>query len=70
MKRICLLLLFLPVLLFSEVMRKEAGNLVIEEIPDIPERITERTNQYQNVRSAALVDWDPAGTGMMIATRF
>ena len=29
--------------------RKEIGNLVIEGIPDIPERISERIFQYQNI---------------------
>ena len=50
--------------------RKESGNLITQSIPEIPKRIAERMNQYQNTRSAALVDWDPTGTGLLIATRF
>jgi dipeptidyl aminopeptidase/acylaminoacyl peptidase len=49
---------------------REVGNLVLDGIPDIPERIASRMNQYQNVRSAILQDWDPTGNGILIATRF
>lgn len=50
--------------------RKELGNLIIEGIPDIPKSLAERTDQYQNVRSAQFQDWHPDGKGMLIATRF
>jgi dipeptidyl aminopeptidase/acylaminoacyl peptidase len=49
---------------------REAGNLVIDGIPDIPARIVERMNQYQNVRSAGFLDWNPNGPGILISTRF
>ena len=49
---------------------REVGNLIIDGIPDIPPRIVERMNQYQNVRSAAFLDWNPNGAGMLISTRF
>lgn len=49
---------------------REMGNLVIDGIPDIPARIIERMNQYQNVRSASFQGWNPNGSGMLIATRF
>lgn len=55
---------------FSYEGRKEQGNLVIEGIPGIPQRIIERSFQYQNTRSASVRDWDPAGGGMLISTRF
>jgi len=49
--------------------RREEGNLVIEDIPEIPESISSRIAQYQNTRSASVQDWMPGG-GMLIATRF
>jgi dipeptidyl aminopeptidase/acylaminoacyl peptidase len=50
--------------------RVEKGNLVIEGIPEIPERVQNRLLQYQNTRSAGIADWLPDGGGMLIATRF
>jgi protease II len=50
--------------------RVEKGNLVIEGIPEIPERVQDRLLQYQNTRAAGLADWLPEGGGMLIATRF
>lgn len=55
-------------LVFSQ--SREIGNLVIDGIPDIPPRIAERMNQYQNVRAAAFLDWNPNGPGILISTRF
>ena len=49
--------------------RREVGNLVMEGIPDIPQATQERMNQYQNVRHAYLVDWEPSTDGLLIATR-
>lgn len=49
---------------------REVGNLVIDGIPEIPTRISDRMNQYQNVRSASFLDWNPNGSGMLISTRF
>ncbi|HIC74309.1 MAG TPA: S9 family peptidase, partial [Candidatus Marinimicrobia bacterium] len=48
----------------------ESGNLVLEDIPEIPLSVKERTRQYQNTRSASIASWDPAGGGMLIRTRF
>jgi dipeptidyl aminopeptidase/acylaminoacyl peptidase len=62
--------LLLAVPAWSQVERIERGNLVIEEIPAIPPTLTERLRQYQNTRSAGVSDWDPAGTGVFIVTRF
>ncbi len=54
----------------AEVERIEKGNLVIEGIPEIPELIIERLQQYQNTRSAALRGWLNSEQGMLISTRF
>jgi dipeptidyl aminopeptidase/acylaminoacyl peptidase len=63
-----LFIVLLSGLVFSQP--REAGNLVIDGIPDIPARIVERMNQYQNVRSAGFLDWNPNGPGILISTRF
>lgn len=50
--------------------KKEIGNLVIENIPDIPDELRERLNQYQNYRQAAPSSWSPNGDAMLMYTRF
>ena len=70
--RIILIAFFLFIIspnLFSQE-RKESGNLVMEDMPEIPQRIIERMNQYQNVRAASFLDWEPTGKGMLVSTRF
>jgi dipeptidyl aminopeptidase/acylaminoacyl peptidase len=49
--------------------RVQEGNLVMENIPEIPPAVRERLRQYQNVRSASLSDFAPDG-GIYILTRF
>lgn len=69
--RIFLLIILLPtVLLFSQVERKEIGNLVIENIPDIPQTLKDKIFQYQNTRSASFQDWLHNDEGILISTRF
>ena len=74
MKRLSLLaiivLLLSVAIAYSEVQRKEIGNLVIENIPEIPASLQERLEQYQNVRSAALAGWASDSKGVYIITRF
>lgn len=48
---------------------REVGQLVFDGVPEVPDRIVSKMNQYQNVRSAAFSDWAPSG-GLVIATRF
>ncbi len=50
--------------------RREQGNIITEDIPDIPQRIVDRMLQYQNTRSASIQDWDASGKGMLVSTRF
>ncbi len=50
--------------------RREIGNLVLEDIPEIPEEIKVQVQQYQNARAASLEDWLPNDKGMLISTRF
>ncbi|HIG24142.1 MAG TPA: S9 family peptidase [Henriciella marina] len=48
--------------------RVTEGNLVMENIPDIPEEVSEKLRQYQNVRTHGFADW--TDEGVLIATRF
>ena len=50
--------------------RREVGNMILEDVPEIPEEITSRIQQYQNTRSASFADWMPNDQGMLISTRF
>jgi dipeptidyl aminopeptidase/acylaminoacyl peptidase len=67
-----LLVLLLPTLAFAEIERRTLndGNLVLEDIPEIPAQLVEDLRQYQNVRSAGLIDWTRDGRGLFIGTRF
>ena len=53
-----------------EAQQREQGNLVIENIPEIPDSLAQRQQQYQNVRSASVADWHPDGEQLLISTRF
>lgn len=77
MKHINLLLRIASVFLFlfflqttSAQERREVGNMILENVPEIPEEITSRIQQYQNTRSASFADWLPNNEGMLISTRF
>jgi len=69
--------LFLLIFLFlssipslAQVERKEVGNLVMENIPEIPQQLKDRIFQYQNTRSATFQDWLHNDEGILISTRF
>lgn len=69
---LCFLLTFLFLSftqIYSQVERKEVGNLVMENIPEIPQQLKDRIFQYQNTRSASLQDWLHDGS-ILISTRF
>ncbi len=46
------------------------GNLVMQDIPEIPASIVSSLNRYQNVRSAGFLDWTEDGNGIFVSTRF
>ncbi|HKX57404.1 MAG TPA: hypothetical protein VJN01_14940, partial [Xanthomonadales bacterium] len=46
------------------------GQLILEDVPEIPASLVARLQQYQEVRSAQFVDWAEDGKGMLILTRF
>jgi dipeptidyl aminopeptidase/acylaminoacyl peptidase len=54
----------------KEPTRREWGQLVMENIPEIPATLKDRLNQYENVRSASFQGWLPADKGLLISTRF
>ncbi len=70
LKRIAIIFLILPISLISQIDRREVGNLVIENIPEFPKELIERTEQYQNIRSAIFSGWDSEDKGLFIRTRF
>jgi dipeptidyl aminopeptidase/acylaminoacyl peptidase len=53
-----------------EIRRKEIGNLLLENIPEIPVLLKDKLQLYQQTREAALADWLPDGSGLLISTRF
>ncbi len=46
------------------------GNLVMQDVPDIPVELVANLNRYQNVRSAGFLDWTEDGNGIFVSTRF
>ena len=46
------------------------GNLVMQDIPEIPASIVSGLNRYQNVRSAGFQAWNESGEGIFVSTRF
>lgn len=71
MKHLTLIVLLAAAPMFSQAQaKKEIGNLVTENIPDIPDDLRERMNQYQNARGASPATWNPDGSAMLMSTRF
>ncbi len=56
----------------ADISRSEAnnGNLIMEDIPEIPQSVVADLNRYQNVRSAGFQDWTLDSEGIFISTRF
>ncbi len=46
------------------------GQLILQDVPEIPPALAARLHQYQNTRSARFLDWTEDGNGMYIRTRF
>lgn len=65
-----LLLPLLPAQGASEIVQREQGQLVMENIPTISAEVTERLAQYSNARSASLADWTADSKALLIRTRF
>jgi len=56
----------------ADVERRELndGQLVLEDIPEIPQSVVDDLNRYQNVRSGSVLDWSADGRSLYISTRF
>lgn len=52
------------------VRKMNNGNLILENIPEIPESIITDLNRFQNVRSAPVRGWTKDGKSLYISTRF
>lgn len=59
-----------PAIERQEVERVEIGALVMENIPAVPDDISDTLFQYQQARAASFAGWLPAPHGMLITTRF
>ena len=76
MKQIAVFLSILALLFHSaataDVTHTETnnGNLVMQDIPEIPRAVVADLNRYQNVRSAGFLDWTEEGDGIFVSTRF
>jgi len=67
-----LLCLLLPNQSWADVDRRTAnsGNVILEDVPAIPDEIRAALQRYQNTRSAGLADWGLTGDSIFITTRF
>lgn len=46
------------------------GNVILQDVPEVPEDIREELKRYQNTRSAGVYDWSEDGKSLFIGTRF
>lgn len=53
----------------KQVVRKEQGNRITENVPEIPAQLIERLDRYQNTRGASFAGWTKQGC-VLISTRF
>jgi dipeptidyl aminopeptidase/acylaminoacyl peptidase len=69
---IALFFLITGPLALADISRSVAnnGNLVMEDIPAIPQSVVSDLNRYQNVRSAGFEDWALDSDGIYVSTRF
>jgi dipeptidyl aminopeptidase/acylaminoacyl peptidase len=56
----------------ADVERRVAnnGNLVMEDVPEIPDAVADSLNRFQNVRYASFQSWSGDGQSLFINTRF
>lgn len=63
------LIIFPLVALAQENVRVERGNLILENLPDMPDAMANDSQHWQDGRAATFLDWAGDGKGMLIATR-
>ncbi|MGF1453756.1 MAG: prolyl oligopeptidase family serine peptidase [Alphaproteobacteria bacterium] len=54
----------------NAITRVETDTIIMENVPRVPEALSERLRQYQNIRPTGLADWTQDGSGLLIRTRF
>lgn len=66
------LALLVPVLVFADVDRRTLndGNLILEDIPEIPRELFLELYRYQNVRSAGFRAWSADSQSIYVSTGF
>jgi dipeptidyl aminopeptidase/acylaminoacyl peptidase len=74
--RVCLLAV-VPVLTVGstlagevETRRVNSDMVVLEAVPEVPQRLVDQLNRYQNTRGAGFQDWAEDGQSLFITTRF
>ena len=72
MKKIILILFFASVCVQTQVETRTLnnGNLILEDVPNVPEEIKKELKGYQNIRSASFRGFKPDNEGVFISTRF
>jgi dipeptidyl aminopeptidase/acylaminoacyl peptidase len=69
---VCIVLIACCQAALADISRSEAnnGNLVMEDIPGIPQSVVSDLNRYQNVRYGSFQAWTEDGEGIFVTTRF
>jgi dipeptidyl aminopeptidase/acylaminoacyl peptidase len=67
-----LIVLALPVPASADTTQRTVNNgqLILQDVPEIPTALVRRLNQYQNTRYASFLDWAEQGKGIYVRTRF
>ena len=68
----CASLILVSMAFADPVNRTEAnnGNLIMEDVPPIPDDIVDSLKRYQHVRSASFATWQADSQGVYVYTRF
>ncbi|MCX7552366.1 alpha/beta fold hydrolase [Marinicella sp. S1101] len=64
------LLLVISLVAYAKQSTLNNGNLVMQNMPAIPQQIKAELNRYQNIRSASFVEWAEDDESLYISTRF
>ena len=69
---VLVLLLVAGTVCAQTVSRSEANNgqLIMEDVPAIPQEVVDSLNRFQNLRSARFMAWQEDSSGLYISTRF
>ncbi len=54
----------------TDDVRVEKGNIISENVPAVPQALSDRLRQYQNIRPTGLADWTQDSKSLLIRTRF